>query len=126
MAERQARRPPASRAELERLSLPPFVKTSGKKGIHLVVPIKRLYSWKQLHETSGQDRRFAGEAIPRYLHRHDGQSQRQPAIIFVDFHRNARSATAVGVYSAPGREGSAGVHARRLGRPRFNRRSGRI
>lgn len=88
----------AVREELERLGLTPFVKTSGKKGIHLVVPIKRLYSWKQLHETSGRIATALAKKFPTTFTATMGKAKRT-GLIFVDFHRNARSATAVGVYS---------------------------
>ena len=86
------------RKELRRLKLTPFVKTSGKKGIHVVVPIKRLYSWKQLHEASGRIAVSLAKAFPDTFTAMMGKAQRKK-LIFVDFHRNARSATAVGVYS---------------------------
>ena len=86
------------RKELTRLGLTPFVKTSGKKGIHIVVPIKRLYSWKQLHEASGQIAIGLARKFPNDFTAMMGKAQRR-RLIFVDYHRNARSATAVGVYS---------------------------
>ncbi len=88
----------AMREELLRAGVESFVKTSGKKGIHVVVPLKRLVSWKELHTISGS---FAAEIAKR----HPGtfvttmaKSERKRRI-FLDFHRNARSATAVGAYS---------------------------
>ncbi len=86
------------RDELAALDLPAFVKTSGKKGIHLVVPIKRLYSWKQVHETSGRIAVSLAKRFPASFTATMGKSNRA-GIIFVDFHRNARSATAVGAFS---------------------------
>jgi bifunctional non-homologous end joining protein LigD len=84
--------------ELTGLKLTPFVKTSGKKGIHIVVPIKRLYSWKELHEASGRVAVFLAKKFPDTFTAMMGKAQRKK-LIFLDFHRNARSATAVGVYS---------------------------
>jgi DNA ligase D-like protein (predicted polymerase) len=86
------------RKELTRMKLTPFVKTSGKKGIHIVVPIKRLYAWKQLHETSGQIAIRLAKKFPNDFTAVMGKAQRRK-LIFIDFHRNARSATAVGAYS---------------------------
>jgi DNA ligase D len=86
------------REELARLKLTAFVKTSGKKGIHLVVPIKRLYTWKQLHTTSGKIASALAKRFPGTFTATMGKSNRT-GIIFVDIHRNARSATAVGAYS---------------------------
>jgi len=86
------------REELQRLKLPAFVKTSGKKGIHLVVPIRRLYSWKELHQASGRIAASLAKRFPQTFTANMGKSHRR-GIIFVDIHRNARSATAVGAYS---------------------------
>ncbi len=86
------------RDHLRRMGLTAFAKTSGKKGIHVVVPIKREIGWKELHERSGK---IAGEiatAHPDTFTTNMAKSKRNRRI-FLDFHRNARSATAVGVYS---------------------------
>ena len=88
----------ALRAELEGAGLVSFVKTSGKKGIHVVVPIKRRIAWKALHETSGKIAAAMAKRFPDTFVVTMAKSQRKRRI-FLDFHRNARSATAVGVYS---------------------------
>ena len=38
------------RGQLERLNLATYVKTSGGKGIHVVVPIEPKLNWKAVHE----------------------------------------------------------------------------
>ena len=63
-----------------------------------MVPIKRHYSLEGAASSERQDRRVDGEDVSRNLHRHHGENRPQ-ARIFLDFHRNARSATAVGAYS---------------------------
>ena len=40
------------RGELEAMGVMPFVKTSGGKGVHIVVPIKPKLNWKQAHQAS--------------------------------------------------------------------------
>lgn len=86
------------REELEALGFTAFVKTSGKKGIHLVVPIKRLYSWKELHQASTAIAAALAKRFPESFTAFMGKANRK-GIIFIDTHRNARSATAVGAYS---------------------------
>jgi DNA ligase D len=86
------------RAELQRAGLTSFVKTSGKKGIHVVVPIERRNSWKELHAASGAIASAIAKRHPGTFVTSMAKSDRKRRI-FLDFHRNARSATAVGAYS---------------------------
>ena len=86
------------RGELETLGLVPFVKTSGGKGIHVVVPIVPKLGWKQVHpRTSAIASRIAATA-PNTFTTVMGKENRKRQI-FIDFHRNARSATSVAPYS---------------------------
>jgi DNA ligase D len=94
----------AVRDELDRLDLAPFVKTSGSKGIHVVVPINRRHSWKELHETSGKIAKALAGKFPETFVASMAKKERNNRI-FVDFHRNARSATAVSPYSLRARKG---------------------
>jgi bifunctional non-homologous end joining protein LigD len=86
------------RAELERLNLVPFVKTSGKKGIHITVPVKRIYSWDRLHSSSGKIAARIAKEFPSAFTTTMAKDRRKGRI-FLDFHRNARSATSVAAYS---------------------------
>lgn len=86
------------RGELEALGLIPFAKTSGGKGIHVVVPIVPKLAWKQVHpRTSAIASRIAATA-PKTFTTVMGKENRKRQI-FIDFHRNARSATSVAPYS---------------------------
>jgi DNA ligase D len=86
------------RDSLKALGLTPFLKTSGKKGIHVVVPIRRQIGWKELHELSGRIAAGIATRFPEDFTANMAKAKRNRRI-FLDFHRNARSATAVGVYS---------------------------
>jgi DNA ligase D len=92
------------RKELTRLGLAPFVKTSGGKGLHVVVPISRRHSWKELHQTSGKIASSLAKKFPGTFLTSMAKKERKNRI-FVDFHRNTRSATAVGAYSLRARKG---------------------
>ncbi|MDK1385236.1 DNA ligase D [Sinorhizobium sp. 8-89] len=86
------------RGELEALDLVPFVKTSGGKGIHVVVPIAPKHNWKKVHQaTSAIATRLAASA-PEVFTTTMGKDKRIKRI-FIDFHRNARSHTAAAPYS---------------------------
>jgi bifunctional non-homologous end joining protein LigD len=87
------------------LGLESFVKTSGGKGIHVVVPIQRRSTWEEAKvftRAIAQDivriapRNFVAVANPPL------RKQR----IYIDYLRNTRGATAVGAYSTRAREGA--------------------
>jgi bifunctional non-homologous end joining protein LigD len=80
------------------LKLVPFVKTTGGKGLHLVVPIKPKLQWKEVHAITSQIASAIAGADPGTFTTTMGQSNRKRRI-FIDIHRNARTATAVSAYS---------------------------
>jgi DNA ligase D len=94
------------RGELEALGLVPFVKTTGGKGVHLVVPIRPKQNWKQVHAATGAIAARLAATAPETFTTTMG-SQNRKRRIFIDFHRNARSATAVAPYSLRARTGMA-------------------
>ncbi len=86
------------RGELEALGLVPFVKTSGGKGVHIVVPTTRKLSWKVAHAASARIASELAATGPDTFVTVMGAENRKRRI-FIDYHRNARSATAVAAYS---------------------------
>ena len=86
------------RGELETMGLVPFVKTSGGKGIHVVVPIKPKLTWKQIHTATGDIAAALARTAPDTFVTVIGEKNRKRRIL-IDIHRNARSATAVAAYS---------------------------
>jgi bifunctional non-homologous end joining protein LigD len=86
------------REELQKLGLVPFVKTSGGKGVHLVVPTTPRLTWKQAHAATGKIAADLAKSGPDTFVTVMGADNRKNRI-FIDFHRNARSATAVAAYS---------------------------
>jgi DNA ligase D len=86
------------RSELEGMGLVPFVKTSGGKGVHVVVPIRPARGWKQVHAaTRDIAARIAATAPATFTTTMGAENRR--GRIFIDFHRNARGATAVAPWS---------------------------
>lgn len=92
------------RGELEALGLVPFVKTSGGRGIHLVVPVVPRLGWKEVHRATSEIATRLAAAEPGTFTAIMGKENRKRRI-FIDFHRNARSATAAAPYSLRARTG---------------------
>jgi DNA ligase D len=86
------------RGVVEAAGLVPFVKTSGGKGLHIFVPIKPRRTWKSVHAATGKLAEAVAKSAPDTFTTTMGAANRKGRI-FVDFHRNARSATAVAPYS---------------------------
>lgn len=86
------------RGELEAMGLVPFVKTSGGRGVHIVVPIVPRLGWKETHASTARIATRLAATGPETFVTVMGAENRKGRI-FIDYHRNARSATAVAAYS---------------------------
>jgi bifunctional non-homologous end joining protein LigD len=86
------------RAGLEGLGLVPFVKTSGGKGIHVVVPITPKLIWKKVHQATSAIASQLAASAPQTFTTTMGKDNRIKRI-FIDFHRNARGHTSAAPYS---------------------------
>ncbi|MEO8757329.1 MAG: DNA ligase D [Devosia sp.] len=83
---------------LEQIGLTPYVKTSGGKGLHVVVPLKPKLDWKKTHAGTGEIAARIAAAAPETFVVNMAKDKRTKRI-FIDFHRNSRGATAVAPYS---------------------------
>jgi bifunctional non-homologous end joining protein LigD len=86
------------KAALEAMGLNPFVKTSGGKGLHIVVPIIPRQNWKQVHAATGAIASGIANARKDTFTAVMGKTNRK-RLIFIDFHRNIRGSTAAAPYS---------------------------
>ncbi|WP_246797318.1 DNA ligase D [Burkholderia perseverans] len=92
------------RALLDALGLPAFCKTSGGKGLHVVVPITRHTEWDDAKAFSqAVARHLAGQLPDRFTAKMGPENRR--GLIFVDYLRNGRGASTVAAYSARARPG---------------------
>ena len=92
------------RVLLTELSLPAFLKTSGGKGLHVVVPLKRLRDWDTVKDFSRAIVQHLAATLPERFVAKSGPRNRVGRI-FVDYLRNGRGATTVSAWSARARPG---------------------
>jgi len=89
---------------LKQLELESFLKTSGGKGLHVVVPIKRLNGWDSVKDFSQVIVRHLAETIPQHFVAKSGPRNRVGKI-FIDYLRNGFGATTVAAWSVRARPG---------------------
>jgi bifunctional non-homologous end joining protein LigD len=89
---------------LAQLGLPSFLKTSGAKGLHVVVPVKRLYDWGTVKGFSQAVVAHMAKTIPQRFVARSGPKNRVGKI-FIDYLRNGLGATTVCSWSARARPG---------------------
>ncbi len=86
------------RSRLAALGLASFVKTSGGKGLHVVLPVAPSVGWEDAKKFTQSIAEAMAKAQPeRYVARMTKSARR--GRIFVDYLRNGRGATAVAPYS---------------------------
>ena len=91
-------------AFLSELKLPAFLKTSGGKGLHLVVPLKKQFDWDTVKDFSQAIVQHLARTIPQRFVAKSGGSNRVGKI-FIDYLRNGYGATTVCAWSARSRPG---------------------
>lgn len=89
---------------LEELGLPTFVKTSGGKGLHVIVPIIRRYDWNAAKGFSQAIVQHMAHVLPKRFSAKSGPKNRVGKI-FIDYLRNGFGATTVSAWSLRARPG---------------------
>ena len=89
---------------LDELGLKAFLKTSGGKGIHLVVPLTRKHGWDEVKDFSHAIVSHMAKLLPDRISAVSGPKNRVGRI-FIDYLRNGLGATTICAYAARAREG---------------------
>ena len=89
---------------LTEISLPSFIKTSGGKGFHLVIPIKPKYEWDTIKTLSEIIATHIAKSLPTKFVAISGPRNRKGKI-FIDYLRNKSGSTTVSAWSARARNG---------------------
>jgi len=88
----------ACRALFEELELPTFVKTTGSKGVHVVVPLDRRAGFDSVRDFAREAMTLLAARQPEALTTEVRKSKRRGRV-FLDVARNAHAQTAVAPYS---------------------------
>jgi bifunctional non-homologous end joining protein LigD len=86
-------------------NLDSWVKTTGGKGLHVVVPIQRTVTWNDVHD-------FVRLVTAHMISRHPDElldtasKAKRQGKIFIDYLRNSRGATAIAPWSTRARDGA--------------------
>src|SRR3984885_4215960 len=94
------------RKQLKKLGLEAFLKSTGGKGLHIVVPIQPNHDWLTIKQFAHSFAQQMEKAEPRLYLTKMSKAARKDRI-FIDYLRNERGATAVAPYSPRARAGAA-------------------
>ncbi|MBE7941839.1 MULTISPECIES: DNA ligase D [Ramlibacter] len=91
-------------AFLQELGLPAFLKTSGGKGLHVIVPLQREFGWDAVKDFSRSVVQHLSTTLPqRFVAKSGGRNR--VGRIFIDYLRNGLGATTACAWSARARPG---------------------
>ncbi|MBI1275523.1 DNA ligase D [bacterium] len=95
----------AFRARLKKLKLESFVKTTGGKGLHVVVPITPKLNWDDAKAWARRFAQMVEDEDPDHFTTNMRKVERKNRI-FIDYLRNGETATAIAPYSTRARDGA--------------------
>jgi bifunctional non-homologous end joining protein LigD len=93
------------RERLVDLGLESFLKTTGGKGLHVVVPLVRRAGWDEVKDFARAVAEEVVQSAPRHYLATMSKTKRRGKI-YIDYLRNARGATSVAAYSTRARPGA--------------------
>jgi bifunctional non-homologous end joining protein LigD len=89
----------------EKLSIPAYCKTSGSRGLHIYIPVKPEYSYKQVQNFVRIIQSHVHKKMPGYTSFERSPSKRTGKI-YLDYLQNGKGKTMSSVYSLRPREGA--------------------
>ncbi len=89
---------------LDEIGLRSFLKTSGGKGLHVVVPLEPVHGWAEVKAFSQAIAQYMAKLMPQHFSAVSGPKNRVGRI-FIDYLRNGQGASTVAAYSVRAREG---------------------
>jgi bifunctional non-homologous end joining protein LigD len=89
---------------LDEVGLKSFIKTSGGKGYHIVIPLSRRQGWDEVKAFSQGIARHMARVMPDRFSAVLGPKNRVGKI-FIDYLRNSKGASTVAAFSARARSG---------------------
>ncbi|MCW5893113.1 MAG: DNA ligase D [bacterium] len=95
----------AVRLRLETLGLDSVVKTTGGKGLHVVVPLERRHGWGLVKAFARAVAVDVAKRLPDHFTANAAKADRRGRV-YLDWLRNTRGATAVAAFSARARAGA--------------------
>jgi bifunctional non-homologous end joining protein LigD len=93
------------RKTFDQLGMKSFVRTTGGKGLHVVLPLNPACTWKQVKDFAQAVAASLAEAYPDQFVATASKAKRGGKI-YIDYLRNARGATSVASYSLRARPGA--------------------
>jgi bifunctional non-homologous end joining protein LigD len=93
-----------TRKMLDLLGLRSFLKTSGGKGLHVVVPLTPKWDYDEVRDFSEKVTQHLARTLPHLFVAKSGP-QNRVGRIFVDYLRNGKGATTIAAFSARARPG---------------------
>ncbi len=83
--------------KLDELTFRSFVKTSGKKGLHIVLPVIKSYNFRQTREFVHQFGKFLSRESDLVVS--EFRNSQDPGTIYIDYMQNIRGKTMIAPYS---------------------------
>ena len=116
----------AVRSGLSELKIPSYPKTSGSRGIHIYVPIRRGPTQKQVWGFAKELARDLAARFPELITAEYRIAKRPAKHVLVDYNQNAWGRTLASVYSVRPKPRRDGFNAGWLGRDRARDQRSRI